>query len=385
MRLSSPSRPLLRSLVLLAVAGLALGRLALADNPSPAPAPPAPEANDADETRGYVGYGPGLVQRLDDKEREKLGITRKAGLFVAGVTPNSPADKADLKPGDVILKVKGADVTDAEKVDPKDEDAMKAWFDGAFKKLTATIKPGDEVEIVVERAGKTLTLKPVAITKDEMDKLREAARDDEIAVAVPAPDGQGEARAASYDFEKLPEDAVRPEELLAVSGLWEVGTDESSEKENHSLRQSSDLGEGYAIALATGKGLACVDAAVSVRFQLVSGENSVSAGVVLRARDRKNWYAVVADGVAKKLQVIAMVDLQPKVIASADIGSPKLKSWHTLDVKIVGDSIEGTLDGATKVAAKDASLKKTGWFGLLTRGDAETAFDDWKVTPAGAK
>ena len=382
MGLFSPSRSLFRSLLLLSVAGLALGRLARADDPAPAPAPGAP---DVDETRGYIGYGPGFVQRLEEKDRAKLGIKRKAGLFVVGVTPNSPADKADLKPGDVILKVKGTDVTDAEKVDAKDEDAMTKWMNGAFKGITSTIKPGEAVEMVVDRGGKTLTLKPIAITKEEMDKLRDAAREDEISVVVPDADGQGAARAVLYDFEKLPEDAVRPEELLAVSGLWEVGLDDTTEKENHALKQSSDLGEGYAIALATAKGLSFTDATVSVRFELVSGEKSVSAGVVLRARDRKNWYAVVVDGVAKKLQVIAMIDLKPKVVAAADMGSPKLKSWHTLEVKIVGDTIQATFDGTTKVEAKDASHKQTGWFGLLTRADAETAFDDWKVTPAAAK
>ncbi len=380
MGLFSSPRSLFRTSLLVAVAALALGRLARADDPAPPPAAP-----DVDESRGYIGYGPGFVQGLDDKVREKMGIKRKAGLFVTSVTPNSPADKADLKPGDVILKVKGTDVTDAEKVDPKDEDAVEKWMNGPFKAITSTIKPGEEVEMVVDRGGKTITLKPIAIAKEEMDKLREAARDDEIAVAIPNPDDQGSPRAVTYDFEKLPEDAVRPEELLAVTGLWEVATDDSSEKENHVLRQSSDLGEHYGIALAAAKGLSAKDATVSVRFQLLSGEKSVSGGVVLRARDRKNWYAVVADGVAKKLSVVAMIDLKPKVIATADMGSPKLKSWHTLEVKIAGDSIEGTLDGTTKVAAKDASLKQTGWFGLVTRADAETAFDDWKVTPAAAK
>jgi len=378
----SPSRSPLRSLILIAVAGLGLGlgRSARAEDPAP-----APDAPDVDASRGYVGYTPGLAQRLEDKDREKLGMKRKAGLFVVSVTPNSPADKADLKPGDVILKVKGTDVTDAEKVDAKDETAAEKWFDGAFKAVTSTIKPGEEVEMIIDRGGKTLTLKPIAIAKEEMDKLRELAHDDEIAVAIPNPDDQGAPRAVAYDFEKLPEDAVRPEELLAVTGLWEVSTDDSSEKENHVLKQSSDLGEAYGIALAAAKGLSCRDATVSVRFQLLSGEKSVSAGVVLRARDRKNWYAVVADGVAKKLSVVAMVDLKPRVVASADLGSPKLKVWHTLEVKLAGDAIEATFDGTTKVSAKDAALKQTGWFGLLTRADAETAFDDWKVTPAAAK
>lgn len=376
-------RPLAsRSLFALALAlSATMGARALrAEDPPPAPAP-----SDPDETRGYVGYTPALIQLLPAEEREvleKAGLTRKVGLCVARVLTDGPADLAGLKVGDVVVKVRGKDVADAEKVPAGDEEAAKAWMSGPFKAIGATVKPGDEVEMVVERAGKPITIKPVAITFEAMKKLQWAQQEDEEAIPIPSADDQGTPRAVTYDFEKIPDDQARPAEILSSCGLWEAKEDPSSEKPNHVLNQSSDNGDRYAVALATAKGLAYGDATVSVRLRLVEGERAVAGGVVLRARDRKNWYGVVVNGVAKQLQIVRLTKLAPSVLAAVDIGQPSKKAWHALEVKIVGDRIEASLDGGKKVEAKDAALPKPGWFGLLTLGDAECDFDDWKITPA---
>jgi hypothetical protein len=373
-----------RSLLALALSTFGGSRALRADDPPPAPAP-EPAGPDINETRGYIGYRPGFVQGLEAAERKELGITRKAGLFVASLTTDGPAAKAGLKLGDVILKIKGQDVSDAEKVLPKDEEDGNRWLNGAFKTITSTVKPGEEVEMVLDRGGKSVTVKPVAIPLDEMKKLTEADQEEADSVKVPSPDAAGDGRAYAYDFEKVPEDLVRPESVLSVTGMWEVTKDAeagSGGKENHVLNQSSDLGENFAMVVAHEKGLSHADATASVRLRFVRGEKSVSGGIAFRVRDRKNWYAVVADGVQKKLQVLVMKKLTPTVLASADLGSPKLKAWHTLEVKVVGDAITATFDGTVKVAAKDGTIKETGWFGLVTRGDAETDFDDWKFDPA---
>jgi hypothetical protein len=65
------------------------------------------------------------------------------GVKLDGVSEGSPAEKAGLKGGDVIVKFGGKDVKDIEGY----MDAMSAH------------KPGDTVEIVVNRDGKATTLK----------------------------------------------------------------------------------------------------------------------------------------------------------------------------------------------------------------------------------
>ena len=59
-----------------------------------------------------------------------------AGAYVVDVIPNSPADKAGIKPGDVIIEVGGTPVTE-----------------GGFNTLITRYKVGDKVELTILRKG----------------------------------------------------------------------------------------------------------------------------------------------------------------------------------------------------------------------------------------
>jgi Do/DeqQ family serine protease len=57
------------------------------------------------------------LQNVSKDIADSLGLDRPVGAAVVGLTPNSPAARAGLKRGDVILKIDGQDVDDAEGVD----------------------------------------------------------------------------------------------------------------------------------------------------------------------------------------------------------------------------------------------------------------------------
>jgi serine protease Do len=78
------------------------------------------------------------------------------GALVATVTPNSPAAKAGLKPGDVIVSANGKPV--------------KAVHD--LPRLVAATPPGQKIELSVRRGGKDLTL---AATTGEMPQEQQTA------------------------------------------------------------------------------------------------------------------------------------------------------------------------------------------------------------------
>lgn len=67
------------------------------------------------------------------------------GVLVPAVSRDGPADKAGLKPGDVITEIDGQQVTGV----------------GVLRSLISTIKPGQEVGLKVWRDGQTRTLKVV--------------------------------------------------------------------------------------------------------------------------------------------------------------------------------------------------------------------------------
>lgn len=75
----------------------------------------------------------GIVISVDDGE----------GALVGEVAKDSPADQAGVKPGDVITRVDGKSVTDAD----------------ALVSLITQRKPGDEITLTVTRGKETLELK----------------------------------------------------------------------------------------------------------------------------------------------------------------------------------------------------------------------------------
>jgi hypothetical protein len=341
---------------------------------------PKPGEPDVDEIRGYLGYAPGFLQRIPEEWRKEQGIKRTHGLVVTQVIAGSPADRAGLKVGDVLDKINGQALPDSSSVGEKDDEAADKYVKEHFTPITHKVRPGDTVEILVDRKGTPVTLKAVAVDRATSEAIREAAIEEENSVQVPPPKDRGAATAATYDFEGLPSDQNRPADLLNVTGLFEVGR--GPDGKGNVLRQQNDLGDAFAVVLAAADGRVYGDAKQSVRFVLIAGERYVSAGLVLRAQDRKNWYAARADGVSKTLRILKVENGKPTTLASVDIASPKLGTWHTIEVTAKGDTITATLDGTTKVEAKDATWT-SGWSGLLTQGDAETSFDDWVLTPAG--
>lgn len=90
-------------------------------------------------TRGRLGIG---VQEVNQALAQSFGLPKPTGALVNTVEPDSPAAKAGLKPGDVIVQI-GNDVVD---------------HSGELPERVADIKPGTDTPLKVIRKGQTLTL-----------------------------------------------------------------------------------------------------------------------------------------------------------------------------------------------------------------------------------
>jgi serine protease Do len=90
--------------------------------------------------RGWLGV---QIQAVTDALADSLQLPRARGALVASVTPDSPAARAGVEVGDVILSFNDFEV-----------DAMKD-----LPRLVADVAPGENVELRVWRQGEQRTLK----------------------------------------------------------------------------------------------------------------------------------------------------------------------------------------------------------------------------------
>jgi serine protease Do len=65
---------------------------------------------DGKVTRGYIGAS---IQDVTPDIASSLGVQAREGALVADLTPGGPAERAGLKPGDLVLKADGHDITSA--------------------------------------------------------------------------------------------------------------------------------------------------------------------------------------------------------------------------------------------------------------------------------
>jgi serine protease Do len=114
--------------------------------------------------RGFMGVNiqdisPGLAEKFELKERQ--------GALVSEVTPDSPADDAGLKPGDVVLELDGKPIRDSRNL----------------KLQVAQIAPGKEIAVKISRDGKV----------QELDvKLKEFPQDKALAKGKTSPSESGD-------------------------------------------------------------------------------------------------------------------------------------------------------------------------------------------------
>ncbi|MCU0689909.1 MAG: Do family serine endopeptidase [Polyangiaceae bacterium] len=99
--------------------------------------------------RGKLGIS---FQPVSEDIAKALGRDRRHGALVSDVEPGGPADKAGIKPGDLILKVDGDDVTQGTQL----------------PRLIARNSPGTHVQLTLLRGGQRL-VKRVTLEALESD------------------------------------------------------------------------------------------------------------------------------------------------------------------------------------------------------------------------
>lgn len=124
--------------------------------------------------RGYLGVGP---QPIDEDLASALGVAKNRGEIIRSVEPDTPAGRAGVRVGDVVLKVNGQEVTSEQ----------------SLTYLVGQTKPGDPIRLDILRDGKPTALTVTAGTRPSPQELAAQTGDGDDDSAMPdSGNGQGD-------------------------------------------------------------------------------------------------------------------------------------------------------------------------------------------------
>ena len=95
--------------------------------------------SDGSVTRGWIGIE---AQDITPELAESFKLNQNHGSLIAGILHGSPAEKAGLKAGDILLAIDGKDVIDSN----------------SMLNLISALKPNNKVQLKIARASKEMNI-----------------------------------------------------------------------------------------------------------------------------------------------------------------------------------------------------------------------------------
>ena len=206
-------------------------------------------------TRGYLGV---MIQDLTAEVAERFGVPDVSGALVTRVVDGTPAAKAKLKAGDVIIKYSGRGVTTVAKL----------------RARVAATKPDRSVKVVVLRNGKKKTL-TVKIEK--------------LAGSGTAAAGGGGPKELGLSVQDLTPELSRTLGVKARSGVVVSGVGDASPAADKGITKGDVIIELNRQRMKN-----------AAEFEAALGKADLSKGVLLLVVNRKGSRFVVLKAAAKK-------------------------------------------------------------------------------------
>jgi serine protease Do len=130
-------------------------------------------------TRGRLGL---TIQEVNQALAQSFGLPKASGALVSSVEPGGPAAAAGLRPGDVILKLNGSDISGSPDLPPRVADLkpgstakVEIWRDRARREVEVRVGESNEAAVASEggkeegRARLGLAVRP--LTPEERQQV----------------------------------------------------------------------------------------------------------------------------------------------------------------------------------------------------------------------
>jgi hypothetical protein len=168
-----------------------------------------------------------------------------------------------------------------------------------------------------------------------------------------------------------------PSGFTNEGGEWNIVADPTAPSKPNALAQlAKNSGATFNLTLVNGANYKDLD--VSVRMKAIAGQEDQGGGLVWRAKDTNNYYVVRHNPLENNYRLYKVQQGKRSQLQSADIKSNG--GWHTLRVTMEEDRIHCFYDGKKVLEFKDSTFPEPGPIGLWTKADAQSHFDDLKVS-----
>ena len=182
------------------------------------------------------------------------------------------------------------------------------------------------------------------------------------------------------DLGKVPTGWKATQTGAGAGSVWKVVADETApSKTGHALAQTAE-GPGPLFNLCVAEETRYLDVGVSVAFKAVRGQKDQGGGIVWRYQDANNYYVARMNPLEDNYRLYKVIASKRIQLATKEDLKVPVNTWHTLTIKMTGDQIECFLDGKKELEGKDDTIQKAGKVGLWTKADAQTSFDDLKIS-----
>ncbi len=132
--------------------------------------------HDGKVTRGRIGV---QIQDVNQALANSFGLPKPQGALISGVEPGSPAEKAGLKSGDVVLGVNGKEINQLSELSgaiaatkPGNNARLQVWREGKSRDIDVKVAELKEQKVATTNAGDSQTSAKLGLT------LRELAPDE---------------------------------------------------------------------------------------------------------------------------------------------------------------------------------------------------------------
>lgn len=208
--------------------------------------------------------------------------------------------------------------------------------------------------------------------------------------AKPQAGGKGEEKSITLDFDK--DEAGKPPKdfTIALTGggpapEFVVAAESGAPSGKQVLAQKSADSTDLRFPLCIYDKFSADDVVVSVRFKAVEGKVDRAGGVVLRLKDKDNYYVARANALEDNVRLYHVV-AGKRVQFAGEKAKVSSGEWHTLKVEARGNHFKVFFDGDKPMfEADDDTFKEAGKVGVWTKADSVTLFDDLKAERLEAK